>query len=585
MTIENADNHEEFPATSPATGLLNNSQADEEIQECRCRCCGKVNKELLPSKLFYFFFFAANGSLMPYLILFFKQLQLSPSQVGVVSGLKPFISFLFSPIWGYIADRSRCGRIIYVISLFAYIGGYVAYSLTPHSDPCKLQTNMSVTKHHPYMFHMHKRETLEFSTPTIYTLFSSSKRSQLLNKTRSDDVDAKPKRLLQNNLKSKNNTSYAIPSVSFMFTDISSGLMGETLFHMPSSAFVSDSLIDYIPETMDPNDNIQETDIDDQVNANLSKKTWSGAVHSSNFPWTVCAAAKANIRDLNTGINMAQSNTNDTYDIQRTYYYLLIVTLIATIFSCPLITLVDAATIRQLKENDNTHKYGNQRMWGSFGYGIFAFVVGAILSALLLCPGINKEVNYYPAFYIFAAFQVCALIAGFKLRFNDTQTEDGSMVSRTKRIQAGLELMKDPSYFSFIITSFYIGVTMSIIKTFLFWHLKDIGGTQLLFSIIAAVNCVAEVSVYYFASILIKRLSHIGVLYVALLCYSLRLFYYGLLTNPWYVLAAEPLSGITTAAAWAAMTSYIGLNAPKDSGTTMQGIFFINYYCKDFSKF
>lgn len=94
----------------------------------------------------------------------------------------------------------------------------------------------------------------------------------------------------------------------------------------------------------------------------------------------------------------------------------------------------------------------------------------------------------------------------------------------------------------------------------------------MLFSIISAVNCVAEVFVYFVSSTFIRRIGHIRVLYTALVCYSLRLFYYGLLTNPWYVLAAEPLSGITTAAAWASMTSFVGLNANLESVTTLQGI-------------
>lgn len=99
---------------------------DEEIVQ-ECRLVKDINRELLPPKLFYFFFFAANGTLVPYLILFFKQIGLSPSQVGIVIGFKPFISFICSPLWGYIADKTNKTRLIFVISLIAYVSGYFAY--------------------------------------------------------------------------------------------------------------------------------------------------------------------------------------------------------------------------------------------------------------------------------------------------------------------------------------------------------------------------------------------------------------------------------------------------------------------------
>ena len=591
MNEDEEEEADEIVEENPANRTL----SEEIQQECICCTQGGINRGLLPSKFFYFFFFAGNGALIPYLVLFFKQLGLNPSQVGIVSGLKPFISFIFSPIWGYVADKTRRTRIIYIISLLAYVGGYFSYSLAPSNDLCnRTNSNSSHSTHHPFLFHLHRKKRRSM----LFDDGKSNSNYKLYIQKPSTTIQRKKNKINNKDQKSflKNASMFSYKSqLPYLYTDVTTTLMGDPMFHMPSSVAFFGLNDEFLP-TVNFNDNIstdddvgedEESEIIKNYNAMSSAKTWHGSVHHAHAPWTACGAAKANsIDSLNldqTDEDNASAKGSKKVPIQRTFFYLLIVTVTATLFSCPLITFVDTATIRKLRETDDTHKYGNQRMWGSFGWGVVAFTVGAIISALPLCPGINSEVNYIPAFYIFAVFLVLALISGWKLKFEDDSdgedvTRDNrcfiNQPSRSQRIMDGLKLLKSAVYFSFIATSFFIGVTMSIIKTFLFWYLKDIGAPQILFSIIAAVNCISEVTVYLFASELIKKLSHFGVLYVALICYSLRLFYYGLLTNPWFVLAAEPLSGITTAAAWAAMTSYVGVNASPESVTTLQGKMF-----------
>ena len=572
---------------------LQQETLDEEITQ-ECRLFKNVNKGLLPSKLFYFFFFGANGTLLPYLILFFKQIGLSPSQVGVVTGLKPFISFVFSPIWGYLADKTKKTRIIYVVSILAYTGGYFSYSLVPTKRVCHQKRNTSNDQTMSMIHsHIHKRyidtnnngDIHVISKRHIFPYLDSYFRRKLSpSKTQKEQED-----------KSSSDKQVNDIAVYHKYHNIYPAEFGTALFQIPLSYI---PMLDYKKKISDvhkkktsDNHNNGNKSNDGKIPSNTRltfmkmgklnttnfeienpyfvAKSWKGAVTSKNSPWTVCAAAKANsFEDI-----LLSQDIDKNVSMHAVFSYLLTVTVVATIFSCPLITIVDTATIRKLKETSETHKYGKQRLWGSLGWGFAAFGVGALISLIPLCPGVNNEVNYYPSFYIFAVLLGISLIIGLRLKFNDESgCEVIDIASRTTRIKSGLKLLRDPLYFAFIFTSFYIGVTMSIIKTFLFWHLKDIGGTQMLFSLVSAINCVAEVFIYFVSSTFIKRIGHIRVLYTALVCYSLRLFYYGLLKNPWYVLAAEPLSGITTAAAWAAMTSYVGLNANAESVTTLQGI-------------
>ena len=94
-------------------------------------CCPQVNRQLLLSKGYYFCFFSAWGSLLPYLALYFKQLMLTPSQVGVIMGLKPFVQFLATPVWGALVDKFHIHRFALVISMIALITSTFALSLVP----------------------------------------------------------------------------------------------------------------------------------------------------------------------------------------------------------------------------------------------------------------------------------------------------------------------------------------------------------------------------------------------------------------------------------------------------------------------
>eukprot|EP00112_Aurelia_sp_Birch-Aquarium-sp1_P001759 Seg1190.13 transcript_id=Seg1190.13/GoldUCD/mRNA.D3Y31 product="Major facilitator superfamily domain-containing protein 6" protein_id=Seg1190.13/GoldUCD/D3Y31 len=452
-------------------------------------CCPNINRQYLVPKAFFFFFYASIGVLMPYLTLFFKQLQLTAGQVGVVAGMKPYIAFIFIPIWGYIADKTKKAKWIYVLAMVTFATGYFMFSLAPAEHVCRAKSNS--TKHQmemPMVGHDHGKRSED---PRV-------KVSMGLNEMRS--IGRSQKR------------SYPTNSSYSPHNDISRR---------------NDNTVPWIID-------VATSKGDPEIEANFKEKD---DVH---------------------------------VDIHSIFVYLLLVSIIKTIFSCPALTIVDTITVQMLKDNGEAHKYGMQRLWGSIGWGATAFGVGTILSTLPLCPGTNDEVNYYPAFYIFTALMLIAFVIGLRLDF-DGKKENKDKQTKKNNISEGLKLMKKPHFIYFMITAFYVGVAMAVIRTFLFWHLKDLGGTQLLFSIISAVNCLAEVFMYFLSAWFINSIGHIGVLYVGLLCYAVRLLFYSMVVNPWYVLFVEPLSGITTAAVWAAMASYVGVNSVDGSATTVQG--------------
>ena len=86
------------------------------------RLCFQINQTLIIPKAFYFFFFAAFGSLFPLMAIYFKQMAMSPVQVGILFGFRPFVEFLSAPFWANVGERMRKGKLILLISLTCWIG-------------------------------------------------------------------------------------------------------------------------------------------------------------------------------------------------------------------------------------------------------------------------------------------------------------------------------------------------------------------------------------------------------------------------------------------------------------------------------
>lgn len=134
----------------PEPGDTNLEKPPVPFSEHQLGCCDRmflrINRYLLVSKVFYFFFYAAYGSLHPLLAVFYKQLGMNPFQSGLVVGIRYFIEFCSAPFWGVVADRYRKGKAVLVFSVFCWLVfncgiGFVK----PASVSCRLENQITTT--------------------------------------------------------------------------------------------------------------------------------------------------------------------------------------------------------------------------------------------------------------------------------------------------------------------------------------------------------------------------------------------------------------------------------------------------------
>lgn len=107
--------------------------------------CMHINQTLIVPKAFYFFFFAAFGSLFPLMAIYFKQMAMSPTQVGILLGFRPFVEFLSAPFWASISERWRKGRIILLGSMLCWIGFTLAMGfIKPPVHSCTMRNETQI---------------------------------------------------------------------------------------------------------------------------------------------------------------------------------------------------------------------------------------------------------------------------------------------------------------------------------------------------------------------------------------------------------------------------------------------------------
>ena len=88
-------------------------------------------KKLVYPFSFYFLFYAAMAFFMPFIVLFYQQLNFSGTQIGLLTGIPPLVSLAAGPLLSGVADRTRRHNLIMGIGLLmAALTAFILPTLT-----------------------------------------------------------------------------------------------------------------------------------------------------------------------------------------------------------------------------------------------------------------------------------------------------------------------------------------------------------------------------------------------------------------------------------------------------------------------
>ncbi|EDS36875.1 conserved hypothetical protein [Culex quinquefasciatus] len=506
--------------------------------------CGSVDQELLPVKTFYFFFYAAFGSLFPLMGVYFKQMGMNPGQCGLLIGTRPFVEFLSAPFWGSYADRCKKGKMLLLASLAAWIIFTLPLGfIQPPATSCIERKNAT---------------DFELRTPQVPRILKRSIDERMLEEasfgkyTEPEDHFSRVERAARpiaaagqsplgvsyaNNFNEKLHSDWVSPlfsSIVYRTADIQKAfflllllvIIGE-FFSAPAITLADSAVITILGEDADRYGHQRM----------FGSLGWGLAMffvgialdHSTAFPDHPCGPEKqeknysicfATFSVLMGAALISATQINFKYD-----------------FSEPQEPQTEKVTTEPTHEEQMQNQLAEQLQ----------------LPALAASSGMAS-----------AAPPPQALGAQTKM-FAQTTREMPEWVTVLRQF-------KDLKCVSFLFVAWFMGFGIGLIFTFLFWHLQDYGGSPTLFGVASVINHISEIFAYFFSFRLITQIGHVKVLCLGLVGNILRFLYISYLKNPWWVLPFEFMQGITHAAVWAACCSYIAHNTPQHLRASAQGV-------------
>eukprot|EP00058_Branchiostoma_floridae_P009762 XP_002595250.1 hypothetical protein BRAFLDRAFT_128252 [Branchiostoma floridae] len=261
---------------------------------------------------------------------------------------------------------------------------------------------------------------------------------------------------------------------------------------------------------------------------------------------------------------------------QRTLFLTyLVITLLAEIFWSAAFAMADVATLRILGTG-RISEYGEQRWAGSLGHGVWSLSIGYILfysrRDVTRCGIVMTITDYRLMFFTFAGLIGAALVIAIFMPFLE-----GSEHSSPHATRAALKLFCSAHYGSILLATVFFGMCYGIIWGYIYWHLENIGAGQNVMGVSTVVTAATQVVVFLCANRLFRVISHIAMLHLTLVIFSLCLISYTMLPNPWWVVGVEVFHGFAYAATWCTLVTYTAQAVPPAAISTVEGLLHTAY--------
>lgn len=535
----------------------------------------QMDKSFVVSKAFYFFFYTALGTLFPFFSLFYKQLWLTPAQIGLLLALRPAVKLVCLPLWKMVTDRYSRPKVVYFISILGWTIGYFGQSFVyPTNLPCYgYSTGGSVT------------QTNALSTPSSNQLNSSAKsdsditaRELLLDSHISNSLQKWDPRNYQVSNKGKKQDGYllnnakstkSITNIDAPFSQLNDHDANEKYINANTKSrtdrFNQRSATDSssLPKEKSreiPSDHLPFKDgshtikADPQQNENNKQQLMADPTKDQIIQKTKNADAIMPYERM--GKMIASPKPNEDFRVKFNIWVfrtLILIVILTEIITTPTPMLADSAIVRSLVETDS--EYGKQRLFGSLGLSLAAILVAVWVSLATNCLH-TDTINYLPCFYLFEIAIGATVLVSLFVKFDRPLGEEPDGYEFLDAIK----LFKNFKNGVFLVTLFAFGFFHSLHYSFLFWYLQDLGGTPVLFSIILLIYCLAEVVTYFLSGQVVEAIGQQGMICLAFACYTARYLMYTYLKDPWFVIPMELVQGITYGGVWSIAAVYV--NAP-----------------------
>ena len=238
----------------------------------------------------------------------------------------------------------------------------------------------------------------------------------------------------------------------------------------------------------------------------------------------------------------------------ESFLWLIVAVVAYAFFVAPLMPLVDNTVMVLLgKEKD---AYGRYRVWGAYGWGLVAAIVGWVL----------QRAGLHWIFYVYLSLLLILFALAWRLPIQQTS------ISKTNFGSSLRQLLTNWRWLLFLAVALVEGMSLGIFLNYLFLHLENMGASRVVMGFSLTIATLSEIPIFLNS----RRLLRGGapfLLAVSLAIMVIRAFAYASMTAAWQVLLISLLHGPTFSAMWSAGVAYADETAASGLSTTAQGLF------------
>lgn len=504
----------------------------------------EVDKKMLPMKAHYFLFNAGTSPVVPYMPTLVRQLGFSTVIVGTIYTVLPIVGMLVKPLFGIIADRFQRQKLLFL--LFQILSA-VPFFLIMFIPAIPQESTVS--------FHCHEGASDLRYCPRNGTSLDSCLTDGIVNDATSNST-----------------------ILSCQMDCKAEPWMWDTICHYWKVEKYCD------PHNIPTDNQLRLTGLlpmshIEQLDNCLFFMLKSAEMDGNQVP-LYCPANTTDFRTScqvtcnNTEIMDAIKDTNITDSEARRLYqfWLLFLFLILSWAGMAVVVSVgDAICFDML--GDRPHLYGNQRLWGSIGWGIFSLLAGVLVDHF--SKG-KASKDYTVVFYMTVIIIAVDILVSSKLKHTQTRLST-NILRDVSQIFASFKVVV------FFCWCVLVGLGTALIWNFLFWHLEDLASLQegcghttwikTLQGIVMSIQCFGgELPLFFLSGWILRKIGHVHAMSLVLLGFGVRFLLYSLLVDPWWVIPIEFMNGITFGLFYATMASYASIVAPPGTEATMQGL-------------
>lgn len=236
------------------------------------------------------------------------------------------------------------------------------------------------------------------------------------------------------------------------------------------------------------------------------------------------------------------------------FWALMALVLLLFFVRTPVPTLIDASVMDMMRRTGGS--YGRQRVWGSIGFMLSAYIFGRLLAGEDL-----RLIFWLHAGLIGVGCTLLALLLPI-----ERSTDRVNLLAGLK------QMINQPGYLSFLLALLLAGAGLSGYVNFLSMQLRALGGSEEQIGLAWAINVVLEIPMMYMGARWFARYRYGRLILVGFVGFIITFTGMALASTPVQLLWVLPLNGISYGIFWVAVVGYASEAAPPGLTATSQGL-------------